>query len=327
MKKWKNYCVGLWPFLLPILLAAVVFLALLYLYQVPLDGLLYDLILVLVIGLVFLFYGFYRYSKKVRELENYKKFLPNEFLPPLHQGLLYEAEYRDILETLLKDYQRAQSIAENKQTELLDYYSMWVHQIKTPIAAMRLSLENQESRNLVLETELLKIEQYVDMALSYLRLESIHSDYRFEPIEIDRVLRDVIHKYSKLFIQKRLHLDFQKTHLKIVTDEKWLAFVLEQLLSNAIKYTFHGGVRIYAQNEILHIEDDGIGILEEDLPRIFEKGYTGYNGRQDKKATGIGLYLVKEVCRRLGIGISLTSQPNQGTCVLLDLALRPLEVE
>ena len=165
------------------------------------------------------------------------------------------------------------------------------------------------------------------MVLSYLRLESTSSDYCFEEIDVDEVIREVIHKYMRLFIQKRLSLNFEATELKVLSDEKWLAFVLEQLLSNAIKYTDKGGIHIYAKEKVLYIQDSGIGISAEDLPRIFEKGYTGYNGREDKKSTGIGLYLVKQVCQRLDIDIDITSTYQQGTCVALNLEIEQLNVE
>lgn len=323
----KNFLKSISPSLCYFLCLHLFFLMIFFLYNVPLDGIFYWLLLVSFLSLLFLVFQFYRYVKKVKVLENMQTALDCGPICLDRTPALYEKEYITLLNILYQKYRQALDKAEKQRDEMFNYYSLWVHQIKTPIAAMHLNLQNQEQPNLVLENELLKIEQYVEMVLSYLRLESESSDYRFEMVEIDKIIREVVHKYSKLFIQKRLSLEFEKTHLTILSDEKWLSFILEQLLSNALKYTCQGGIRIYAKEEMLFIEDDGIGIYAEDLPRIFEKGYTGYNGHQDKKATGIGLYLVKEVCQRLGIRIEIHSAYRQGTKVSLDLHIEQVEGE
>ena len=209
---------------------------------------------------------------------------------------------------------------------MTDYYTLWAHQIKTPIAAMRLLLQ-EESRP-ELEGELLKIEQYVEMVLGYLRLGSDSTDYVFRECGLDALVRQSVRKYARLFILKKISLDFQETGRTVLTDEKWLSFVVEQLLSNAVKYTPEGGlVRVYGDGETLVIADSGIGIRPEDLPRVFEKGFTGFNGREDKKSTGIGLYLCRQVLDRLNHRISITSRLGQGTLVRLDLSRARREVE
>ena len=214
----------------------------------------------------------------------------------------------------------------NRLQDMTDYYTLWAHQIKTPIAAMHLLL--QEAPRPELEGELLKIEQYVEMVLGYLRLGSETTDYVFRKYDLDALLRQSLRKYARLFILKKISLDFQETGRTVLTDEKWLAFVLEQLLSNAVKYTPEGGrVRIYGDGETLVIADSGIGIQPEDLPRVFEKGFTGFNGREDKKSTGIGLYLCHQVLDRLNHGISISSRPGQGTLVRLDLSRTKRGVE
>ena len=163
------------------------------------------------------------------------------------------------------------------------------------------------------EVELLKIEQYVDMVLGYLRLDSESTDYVLRDTDLDGLLRQAVRKFARMFILKKITL--------VLTDGKWLSFVVEQVLSNALKYTPAGGrIRIYGDGETLVIADSGIGIRPEDLPRVFEKGFTGYNGREDKKSTGIGLYLCRRVMDRLNHGISIVSRPGQGTLVRLDLS-------
>lgn len=216
--------------------------------------------------------------------------------------------------------------------ELLDYYGMWVHQIKTPIAALDILLQNTErmlyqldEKEMMQEAisvsdmkmELFKIEQYVEMALNYLRVEDISSDLVFKKHELDDMVRQVIRKYAKIFISKKIKMDFIPTKACIVTDEKWFIFVLEQIISNALKYTKKGQISIYMKEKALVIEDTGIGIPAEDLPRIFEKGFTGYNGRENKKSTGIGLYLCKNIMDKLQWNITVDSEVGSGTKIYL----------
>ncbi|MDE5746762.1 MAG: sensor histidine kinase, partial [Acetatifactor sp.] len=171
-------------------------------------------------------------------------------------------------------------------------------------------------------------EQYVDMVLTYLRLGSRETDYVFTHVNLDKLLRECIRKYAGQFIRRHLTLDYRGVDCQVLTDEKWLSFVVEQVLSNALKYTRSGSVSIYLEPPcILCIRDTGIGIAPEDLPRIFEKGYTGYNGRSDKKATGLGLYLCKQICERLMHTITVRSVPGEGTTVCIGLGREVLEVE
>lgn len=165
------------------------------------------------------------------------------------------------------------------------------------------------------ESELFKIEQYVEMVLQYLRLNSSINDFVLKEYVLDDILRQAVHKYAPMFIRKKLTLNYEPIETKVVTDEKWLVFVIEQILSNAIKYTKTGSISIYEEAGMLVIEDTGIGILEEDLPRIFENGYTGYNGRSDKKASGIGLYLCRQIFKKLGHKLSVESEAGKGTKV------------
>lgn len=178
--------------------------------------------------------------------------------------------------------------------------------------------------------ELFKTEQYVEMVLSYLRMEDMSSDLVLQWYSLDEIVRQAVKKYSTLFIMKKLPLEYRKCEGMVLTDEKWLVFVIEQLLSNALKYTTEGKIMIYreeGESGRLVIEDTGIGIQEEDLPRIFEKGFTGYNGRQDKKSTGIGLYLCKSICDKLNHGITVESEVGRGSRVYLSLKRRNLDVD
>ena len=180
------------------------------------------------------------------------------------------------------------------------------------VAALRLLLQSGGADSGALTAEVLRIEGYVEMALGYVRLEG-GSDFVLRSCDLDEVVRGCVRKYAQMFILKKLPLDFEETGLEVLTDEKWLAFVIEQLLSNALKYTSSGGIRIYAEGRALVVEDTGIGIAPEDLPRLGERGFTGYNGREDKKSTGLGLYLSRRVCEKLGHRLELESEPGRGT--------------
>ena len=175
-----------------------------------------------------------------------------------------------------------------------------------------------------MKMELFKMEQYVEMVLTYLRMEDMSGDLQFEKVSLDKVLKQSIRKYSQMFILQKIRLDYQPVERTVLTDEKWLQFVTEQILSNALKYTKNGGmIRIYIEEnhgkECLVLEDNGIGIQPEDIPRVFEKGFTGYNGRADKKSTGIGLYLCKKIMDKLGHKIRIESEVEKGTRVYLEL--------
>lgn len=300
-----------------------------------------DAILLLIIVLV----GFFRYSSKVKALSNALK------RPVEEQAKLPEATddvemlYHRLLENQSIARSESESSAAIRQSQMRDYYSMWVHQIKTPISAMKLLLEAEReelgqlmcdeepqatltelSDNLdSFEDELFRIEEYVSMALQYQRVSSTENDFVLEKISLDGVIRDTIKKYAKIMIRRHIGINYSGTKKQVYTDEKWLAFILEQILSNAIKYTPQGFVTIETAEEkdrfFITIKDTGIGIKAEDLPRVFEKGYTGYNGHADKKATGIGLYMCRQMADKLGHTIRMESELGKGTKVWIGFDL------
>lgn len=250
----------------------------------------------------------------------------DEQLPP--PGDLIGEDYTRLIRALGEEKTRAAGAMDLRRREMEDYFTLWAHQIKTPIAAMRLILQTRPENSAgELSQELFRVEQYVEMVLNYLRLDSDSTDFVFKTCDLDGIIRQCVRKYAKQFIRKKISLEYGGTDVQVLTDEKWLCFVIEQLLSNALKYTNVGSIRIYTQGETLVIEDTGIGIAPEDLPRVFEKGYTGYNGRTDKKATGIGLYLCKRILNRLGHEISISAQVGKGTRVSIDLSREELTVE
>ena len=166
------------------------------------------------------------------------------------------------------------------------------------------------------------------MVLTFLRLNSESTDYVIKEYDLDKIVKQAVKKFSTEFIGRKLSLVYEPLNTTVITDEKWLSFVMEQVLSNALKYTPAGSITITLEKEkTLRIRDTGIGIAPEDLPRIFENGYTGYNGRTDKKASGIGLYLCKRICSNLGHTITARSMVDVGTTIDIELARTKLEVE
>lgn len=206
-----------------------------------------------------------------------------------------------------------------KEKELQEYFLIWIHQIKTPITAGKLicdsDIENENVKNI--KKELIYIEDYTNMALSYLKMSKHNTDMDISLVNLDDIINPLIKKYAILFISNNIKLEYKKLNVKVITDSKWCMVVIEQLLSNAIKYTKNGTVSITfnEKENYLEIKDNGIGIKESDLPKIFDKGYSGFNGRQNQKSTGIGLFLVKQILDKLGQKVKLESKLGEGTSV------------
>lgn len=237
-----------------------------------------------------------------------------------------EQDYQELLEILFRSRAEQAQKYEQSFEQMTDYYTMWAHQIKTPIAAMRLTLAEQDSaESRELSVQLTRIEQYVDMVMCYIRLESSSTDYVIRECPLDGIIRAALRKFSSQFIRKKLTLEYTPAECTVLTDEKWLLFVVGQVLSNSLKYTKTGGIRIDFRDGVLRISDTGIGIAPEDLPRVFDKGFTGCNGRSDMKASGLGLYLCRRICRELGHSISAESGES-GTTVSIDLSRNPVDV-
>ena len=299
-----------------VLVFAVSFL----LYHLPLAAVLYPsaLCAALVLGW---FLADYRKQREKKKRLTHLAALPDDLTERLEEapGSLEEA-YETIIRNLSQREQDFRREQQRQEADRADYYTTWVHQIKTPIASMYLSLENEDSPlSRSLGEELQRIEQYVQMVLTYQRLDSVDTDYVFRECPVDPLVKGALRKFAAQFIRKGIRLDYTPTQKTVVTDEKWLSFVVEQLLSNALKYTPQGTVSIYLEDGSLCIRDTGIGIAPEDLPRIFERGYTGCNGRSDKKASGLGLYLCRRICNNLGHALTAESTPGVGTLMKLDL--------
>ena len=329
MKLWMKYVKQRRRGILAGGLFVVIFVISFVLYRLPVKAVCYPAILCLFLGILFIILDFRRVKRRhelltdVRELTD----ILTETLPAVDG--VEDEDYQAIIRMFQKEHTQAVSYNQQTYSEMVDYYTIWAHQIKTPIASMRLTLQNEDtSASRKLSNDLFRIEQYVEMVLTFLRLNSESTDYVIREYDLDAIIRQSVKKFAGEFISRKLSLIYEPLHVTVLTDEKWLSFVIEQVLSNALKYTPSGSISITMEPENrLCIRDTGIGIAAEDLPRIFEHGYTGYNGRTDKKASGIGLYLCKRICEILGHGIKADSKIDEGTCIVIDLSREYLEVE
>ncbi len=325
---WADYLKQYWLGVAALLLCAGIFLLIFHLYSLNLEPVLYAFALcglVLAIVIILGFIPFYRRSAaRLRVLEQ-----PVLLLDQLPEpGSLPEEDYQQILDALRSHYDGEITRWKQNRQEMMDYYTAWTHQIKIPIAVMRMMLRDEDTpEHQILDNQLFRVEQYVDMALGYIRLDGYGSDLVIRPCELDAILRDAIHKYAGQFIHAGISLRYQPVSKTVLTDEKWLIFLIEQIFSNAVKYAAGGTVSVTVEDEVLHIADTGCGISPEDLPRVFEKGFTGYNGRQERTSTGLGLYLCRQTANKLGHRIWIESEPGQGTICCIDLHRDKLGVE
>lgn len=287
--------------------------------------LIYSTMVVLFISGIYIINDYLKFFNKIKYLQQiYKNLSIYKFsFPKINNSI--EEQYIEILDKLYENIEEKLSEVDNKNNENLEYYTMWVHQIKTPIAGMKLimqSMDDNYQKN-ILEQELFKIEQYVELALQFLKIGNLETDLVIGKYNLEDIIRQSVKKYSVLFINKGLYVNINDCNKMILTDSKWFSFILEQIISNAIKYTNKGGIEFFSEEDeksiTLYIKDCGIGIKPEDIYRIFEKGYTGFNGRVDKNASGIGLYLTKKVCSALNHYIQINSEINEGTTVSLKI--------
>ena len=313
------------------ILCGLIYLLIFSLSGIDLKAAVYPALLCLVFGIVFLLVGFFRLIERHRRLEFLEKDKGpyGESLPKAAD--LCEADYQKLLKKEEQEWRDRQKVWDDTMSDMEDYYAAWVHQIKAPIAVMQVLLQQEDTeQNRELKAELFRVEQYAEMALSYVRLNERGGGFDLVEAEyaLDPVIRKAIRKYASQFIRKKIQVVYQGTDEVVLTDEKWLSFIVEQILSNAVKYTQQGSVTIRVEGDRqLVIEDTGIGIAAEDIPRIFEKGYTGENGRLGKKSTGIGLYLSQMAAKKLGHTISVESIPGEGSSFKIDLSSYDLQVE
>ena len=280
------------------------------LYRFMTEAFLYADTIILIFCILLLAADFWRSMKKARQLEGLKQSVKNGNTSLPVPNCFEEAEYQKIITILVKKINKLNiAFCEEKQ-DMQDWYTLWVHQIKTPIAVMKLNITENEKE---ISNELFRIEEYADMALSYIRLDSEQKDLVIKEYFLDELIREALRKYASQFIAKKIKLEYRTTDKTVITDKKWLLCILEQYISNAVKYTNGGTVTVTVADDTLTVSDTGVGIAKEDLPRIFEKGYTGNNGRTDAKSSGLGLYLSAKAAKLIGVTLSAESNYGQGS--------------
>ena len=315
-----------------VVLSGAVFAAVFALYGIRMEAAWYPILITALFGMIMLAAGFVRYDKRRRNME---RILSSDGIFPDAADILPKAEsleeedYHELLGKMEAAFRKKKGEWDASRRDMDDYYATWVHQIKAPIAVMKVMLQQEDTpENRELSAELFRVEQYAEMALCYVRLGEGASDLVIQEYDLDTIIRKAVRKYAGQFIRRRIRLVYEGTAVRVITDEKWLSFIIEQLLSNAVKYTSEGSVTIAVEDgKKLSVTDTGIGISPEDMPRIFEKGYTGYNGRLDKKSTGIGLYLCRKAAEKLGHVLTAESEPGKGSRFTIDLESYPFRAE
>ena len=224
--------------------------------------------------------------------------------------------YREIAEQLKLENKQLQSQALNDRRNLEEYFLLWVHQIKTPITVANLILQKDSSLyNKKLKAQMFYIEEYTNMAINYLKLIDRQADMDITFINLDKIIKNLLKKYSMMFIEKGISLKYEPINVEVISDAKWLAVLIEQILSNAIKYTESGTIKISYEEKTntMSIQDTGIGIRSEDLEKIFDRGYSGFNGRINEKSSGLGLYLAKSIAELINVKEKVESTINVGS--------------
>lgn len=302
------------------LILSIINLIVFLLYNVFFEPFIYSIVLSFIFLIIFLIIDYFKIKKGHQKRNEMKLSAISDWNTFTYSNSLSDQDYHEIINSLGKELDKVINNSSIEKDNYIDYFTKWVHQIKTPIAVMKLKLSDDTDEHRSLKNELFKIEQYVDMVLQYLRLESSSTDLLIQEYSLDKILKESIKKYAPLFIEKKLKLELIESDMIITTDKKWFSSIIEQILSNAIKYTKKGTIKIYYEDGILKITDTGIGINSEDLPRIFEKGYTGNNGRLGESSSGLGLYLAKKASLLLSINLYVESQIEKGSTFIIDIS-------
>lgn len=226
------------------------------------------------------------------------------------------SDVKDDNERLLNENKNLKSEMLNQKDDLNAYFLMWLHQIKTPMTVSKLLLEKpDDTTNTKLKMQLMYIEQYINMSMNYLKMIDHSTDMDITEVNLDDIIKNLLKKYSLLFIHNHISLEYQSNLTYVISDSQWLTILIEQILSNALKYTENGKIAIQYLEEkhALEIRDTGIGIRSEDIPKIFDRGYSGFNGRMNEKSSGLGLYLARKISERLNIQIEVESKLSKGS--------------
>ena len=259
--------------------------------------------------------------KMLEELD--EKYLITEIIktPNFLEGQIFKNSLEQIDKSMLENVNKYKYMTEDYK----EYIELWIHEIKIPIAASKMVIENNKNEvTKSIDEELNKVENYIEQALFYARSNTVEKDYYIRKVVLKEIVNESIKKNKSSLIQEKISINIHNLDIEVNTDNKWIVFILNQIIQNSIKYRKKEKsiIEIYAnqgkENVILYVKDNGIGIRQGEITRVFEKGFTGTNGRlSNKKSTGIGLYLCKKLCNKLGIGIELNSVQNEGTEIRL----------
>ncbi len=301
-------------YIIILMIVTMTFCTVLYLENAEISSVSYAFLLSFIFVMIIGWIDFFNYRKKYKNLKSMIKNFP--FLDEMKISTYDEIQnlYDKIISLQIKHMKDISFAVENDKNEMTDFYTMWVHQIKTPIFALRLLLD-KIPENSELLSELSKIENYSQMVLNYAKLNSENTELHIESHSLKELINETIKDFSGIFISKKIKLNTNISDENIITDKKWLKFALNQIISNAVKYTDAGEVSIETVENMIIISDTGIGISAEDLPRVFDKGFTGEIGRLHKNSTGLGLFLCKKSLNLLGYEIYITSEISKGTTV------------
>lgn len=316
----KYYIRSRLPFYLLVIFNGIILLLFAFLFEEAADVLYYSLTILTFVTIIMVAWDLFR------SYQSYKLAYLYEEITPLSPLEFYLAQ---TLENARENQKNQTEEGCKRYTDLMDYYTLWVHQIKTPIAASQLLVQDVTDRNIrsLLEQEIFKIDAYTHLVLQYLRLENFHDDLQLKQVALEQLVKEVVRKYSLFFIQKGLTINLDDLDVKVISDEKWLLVIIEQILSNSLKYTKSGGIAIYFKDNTLYLKDSGIGIKDSDILRVFERGFSGYNGRLTQQSSGLGLYLSKKIADQLGHEISISSQVGQGTTVSIHFQKKKLAID
>ena len=316
----KYYIRSRLPFYLLVIFNGIILILFAFLFEEAADVLYYSLTILTFVSIIMVAWDLFR------SYQSYKLAYLYEEITPLSPLEFYLAQ---TLENARENQKNQTEEGCKRYTDLMDYYTLWVHQIKTPIAASQLLVQDVTDRNIrsLLEQEIFKIDAYTHLVLQYLRLENFHDDLQLKQVALEQLVKEVVGKYSLFFIQKGLTINLDDLDVKVISDEKWLLVIIEQILSNSLKYTKSGGIEIYFKDNTLYLKDSGIGIKDSDILRVFERGFSGYNGRLTQQSSGLGLYLSKKIADQLGHDISISSQVGQGTTVSIHFQKKKLAID
>lgn len=314
----KEYIKLRFVLILFFLLVILLFPLLDYLHGNKMEGVLYGVELLTLLFAVFGVFDFFFFCKKHKAFQrSIQQGNVEDLLLPRAYGLI-EEDYEAVIRQLVYKHREAFRSINAKNDARLDYFTLWIHQIKTPISALDLLLQSGGGQNdgrAAMEQELFRISQYADMVLAYLRMDTLSNDLELVECDLNKIVKELVKKYAALFIYKGIAIKLEELPYKVLSDEKWLSLMIEQLLSNAVKYTSKGFVHIHmSENPLsLFVEDTGIGIRKEDEKRIFERGFTGFNGRLKEKSSGLGLFLARETADKLGHRLEVKSRLGEGS--------------